>query len=604
MVENLIYICKIFLKNKIMKNILYIIIFLLLPAYGFAEKTLQEKVSIILNDKSINEPYENFRIAHDTVIQYFFRLPFEEVMPIYQDVLLPFVEKNVKGNSKYYRAKSIIYEQMGHLYENTMDTKYYPNIKVALTKAIEFAELSGDVKLLANMYDAYAWGQSVYGNIQLSHEYFYKAITIYESLNDYKLIFGCLFNIASDLLHIRDLVGLSKVIEQMQEYIKNPSFDGNPYCYYTLYSVQTAYYNLHTENNPENTTYNDSALVVCRNTIHLIESKKEQLKGVPIAYAYYNISLIYKKSYPDRYDSICYFLDKALTLTSGENLVDIELEICVYILYAELHFEQKKYAQAEKEILYVLSLLEQVKDNNSVATEFTEAYKFLVMFYQTMNRPLEALKYYELLLENEKKRYENEKIVAMNDMLVKYETEKKIEQIDHLTEQNINSQKILTLTVGLITVLFIVLLIIVYVHRLRKKNFEQSIYESALLAELKQNELDAERMRIKQHLEQKPTKTMIEKLIEWIASSAIEKSNKNRYILKLSDLNNDMLEQGFLTADEKISKMDMKYIICFSIDMDVKDMSLLFNVEPASIRTVRYRIKKKFGQKNSFAFLV
>jgi ribosomal protein L23 len=40
------------------------------------------------------------------------------------------------------------------------------------------------------------------------------------------------------------------------------------------------------------------------------------------------------------------------------------------------------------------------------------------------------------------------------------------------------------------------------------------------------------------------------------------------------------------------------------IDEVRKNMSLLFNVEPASIRTVRYRIKKKFGKKNTFNFLM
>jgi len=38
--------------------------------------------------------------------------------------------------------------------------------------------------------------------------------------------------------------------------------------------------------------------------------------------------------------------------------------------------------------------------------------------------------------------------------------------------------------------------------------------------------------------------------------------------------------------------------------MDTKDMSILFNVELASINTVRYRIKKKFREKNTFKFLM
>jgi len=172
-------------------------------------------------------------------------------------------------------------------------------------------------------------------------------------------------------------------------------------------------------------------------------------------------------------------------------------------------------------------------------------------------------------------------------------------------------------------------------YRLKKKSLEQSIYESMLFSELKQNELEQnlkakeclqqqyndlellsehnvqlaqtyseELQHIKRQLEQKPSKMMIEKLTEWISNSIIEKHKKHTYINQLSGLNIDMLEQAYLTANEKISNMDMKYIICFAIDMDVKDMSLLFNVEPASIYIVRYRIKKKFSGKNTLKLLI
>ena len=48
----------------------------------------------------------------------------------------------------------------------------------------------------------------------------------------------------------------------------------------------------------------------------------------------------------------------------------------------------------------------------------------------------------------------------------------------------------------------------------------------------------------------------------------------------------------------------MKYILCFYIDMMVRDISLTFNVEVASIYTVRYRIRKKFKDNLAFQFLM
>ncbi len=108
----------------------------------------------------------------------------------------------------------------------------------------------------------------------------------------------------------------------------------------------------------------------------------------------------------------------------------------------------------------------------------------------------------------------------------------------------------------------------------------------------------------KLQIKQRPIQIMTDKLIRRISDSLIEKSKKDIYIRQLSNLEIEIVEQGCLTADKRISNMDMKYIICFSIEMEVKDLSLLFNIEPASVRTARYRIRKKFGEKNTFRFLI
>jgi len=620
-----------------MEKALYIFTFLLIPAYGFTEETIQDKIQNILIDKKIDDPYKRFKVAKDTLANQSFNLPFEEALRLYNDILLPFAEKKINDDCKSNIAKATVYGGIVDIYEIRGAPVDFTSLDPYLTKMLEFAELSEDDDMREYAYYTYGYFQSAMGSVQIAQEYFYKAISINETRNNYERIFRCFFEIAENLLQTRDIPGLHKVIEQMQQYTEKPSFDKNPKALYDFYSVEGAYYGILSEDStePETAAYNDSTLVTERNIINLIENNKEKLKNNSVAFAYYNMALTYSRRYPERYDSTYYFLDKALKLRSGIKLVDIELDINVYELFAEQHFAQKKYEQAEKDILYVLSLLDQVKDNNSVIPEYTEAYKFLVMYYETMNRPAEALKYHKLMLENEKKRYEKDKIDTMDNMLVKYETEKKKEQIDRLTEQNKTAMKRLALTLSLTILLLIVLFVLFRLNKLRKKNYDLSIYESALIAELKQSELeqqlkeneqlmrqyndkeaqsnrdkqkallyDAELNRIKQQMEQKPTKTMIGKLTDWICKSCMEKTKKNFYIQHLSELDIDMMELGYLTANEKISNMDMKYIICFAIDMDVKDMSALFNVEPASIRSVRYRIKKKFGEKNTFKFLM
>jgi len=611
-----------------------ILLLFLIPRYGFAEENIQQNVQNILNDKTINDPYERWKTANDTVTNHIPHLSSEETIHLYHDILLPFIEKNVKDNRKHTLAKSSVYEKIIVLYEEMGFPEDDANMEAFYHKAVEFAEQCRDDTIQARLYNDYGIFQSIMGNIPLAHEYYYKALAIFETLNDFDYIFKCLFEIAENLLVTRDVAGLRKVVEQMQRYTEMPTFGGNPYCLYNFYSVQTAYYNTLSEDNPEIAAYKDTLLQVSRKTIHVSKMMQERGASDAFGFAYYNMAYVYRECYPQRYDSIYYFLEAALDLKVGSKQMDTELEICVFILYAELHFEQKRYKEAEKDMLYALSLLEQVTDDNTTP-EYAEACKFLVMYYETMNRPYEALKYHKLLLENEKKRYDNDKIVAMNNMLVKYETEKKQVHIEWLTERNKNARKILILTLCLIVLLSIVLLALIRLIKLRKKNFEISIYEAALVSELKQNELeqnlkekeqleiqyqklktqsdrniqksqlyDAKLKQIERQLEQKPTKTIIGKLIGLITGSYMEKTKKNAYIRQLSELDIEMIELGYHTANEKISNMDMKYIICFAIDMDVKDMSDIFDVEPTTVRTVRYRIKKKFGNKNTFKFLM
>ena len=50
--------------------------------------------------------------------------------------------------------------------------------------------------------------------------------------------------------------------------------------------------------------------------------------------------------------------------------------------------------------------------------------------------------------------------------------------------------------------------------------------------------------------------------------------------------------------------MDIKYILCFYLDFEARDIATIFSVEPASVYTVRYRLRKKFRDNPSFQFLM
>jgi hypothetical protein len=386
----------------------------------------------------------------------------------------------------------------------------------------------------------------------------------------------------------------------MEYYVNLPSFEVSDRALYHVYVARSIYYGILYEYHPETIAYNDAALRDNINALDLLE--RSEIKSSIIYYSYYNTASCYHKSHPEQYDSIYYFLDKALEYKTGYKYVDAELEINVYIFYAKLHFEQERYEQAEKELLYVLSLLEEL-DNNNTAMEYTETYKFLAKCYEMMKRPAEALKYYKLLLENEGKRYDNEKVVAMNDMLVKYETEKKQIQIQTLLKENQTARRIFWLTIYLLLALLATAAFIIRLTHLKHKNVQQQLYETALLAELRQNELEKIENN-KQQLEQNPVKNIIENITQMVSASFIEKNDKKAYLERLSNLDAKLFETAYQNSKTKITSMDMKYILCFAANMDVKDIGLLFNIDTASVYTVRYRIRKKLSKDDPFKIIL
>jgi len=356
----------------------------------------------------------------------------------------------------------------------------------------------------------------------------------------------------------------------------------------------------------------DTIVSVLKTNIALVENFRNELSPTwQHGWAYYYLAKAFFDYYPDQTDTIFHYLDKATELMEQNLFIRnleafgvMELKIYICQLHANTLSLQGKMQEAYRFMNESLYMLDELKGYQVLDEQRLIACQFMADYYEKANKPAEALKYQKLLRESEAKRYDKEKVQALNDMSIKYETEKKEMQIQTLARENKAARHIMLLIVCMSIVLLTASVLVILWQRQKRKNAEQQLYESALLAELKQNELEQTRTRMKQQMEQKPTKAMIGKLTEWISKSIMERAKKNVYIQKLSELDVDMLEQGYLTADEKISNMDMKYLICFAIDMEVEDMTLIFNVQPTSIHTVRYRIKKKFKGKNTFKFLM
>lgn len=543
--------------------------------------------------------------------------------------VLPFALK--KENQKAYKGIAWLYFNLSLLYE---EWEKHVEALAMMDSAVYWIDKSGDRARQARLYYAYGDRQIYCGSVAKGHEYYYKSIKLYEELGGYeKEISACFFQLATGYLQMLDMDGLNRIVEKMTELNKRKTLIP---CSYDLYSVLTTKYSMLLDEHPENKSFLDSIIYYSHKSIELIEKHGDELPGTMPAWNYYNLACIYDDKFdPPLYDSIAYYLDKAIEVKKYTESVRREVNISVFDLQAWVFYQQKQYAQAEQKMMEVIRLLEESGDVNSLITEYGEAYGLLVKIYEETNRPVLALKYQKLMNDIHRKRFNQEKMEALKELEVKYEVEKKENQITWLEEKNQAARKTIILVVSFLIALSFVLILILVLFRLRKRNLEQQVYESALLAELKQDELaqsSSEKKRlqeeydklsalarenedlakkyevqlstIKQQINQGTVASVIGKMVDIVEHSLLDAETKQLYAGKLLSLDTDEMEKLFLPVGDKMTSMDMKYILCFYVDMDAKDIGLMFNVEAASVYTVRYRIRKKFKDYPSFKFLM
>ena len=157
--------------------------------------------------------------------------------------------------------------------------------------------------------------------------------------------------------------------------------------------------------------------------------------------------------------------------------------------------------------------------------------------------------------------------------------------MERLQERNLAFRRLLYL---LLSLLFCAILLIVVLY-LRKKNTEARLYEAALEADNMRSEIDATKAA--------PTdafrELLIDNLIQQLQALPAETPYKEPTIQRLKSLDTKRLSNLF-TQGRQLTNMDKRYLLCFAAGMTVEQIAHLFHIEPASVYTVRYRLRKKF----------
>jgi hypothetical protein len=93
---------------------------------------------------------------------------------------------------------------------------------------------------------------------------------------------------------------------------------------------------------------------------------------------------------------------------------------------------------------------------------------------------------------------------------------------------------------------------------------------------------------------------LVDELVAQLENGA-RREYVERTVVQLRELDLGHI-QVMLSRGNKITTMDKRYILCFAAGMTVDEIADFMSLEPASVYTVRYRLRKKFSSDYPFSY--
>ncbi len=401
------------------------------------------------------------------------------------------------------------------------------------------------------------------GSLSEAHLLFRQAMDIFAGKGEYDRVSNCCYQIFTDYFNQRDMEGMKKIEKQMRELMEEHQENSIAYDYYSVLAAMESA-ELEEEDAPTD-SLKDSVLLHFKKALEYQERMgvKEQVKrNVQPVWNYYNVAVLYDLMYePPLSDSTRKYLEKAAEVCAKfpHNVVtdSIECEVSIRDMRAWLYYYDGKYKRAEAEMDTVCMMIESLKPfyGNKILSEQGEAYSFYVELYTKTGDMEKAMHYQQLSNQNDKERYNLDKNAAMHDIETKYDVEKKDLRINSLHRRNsillIAGVLLILALAGAVATVF-----------LREKQHELRREAEAKLAK---EAADALRSNLVLMMEQ----------------------------LGISNVNPDYAKEIIESAEAPLSNVEQKYLLCFLSGMPTNTIADIFHVAPASVYTVRYRLKKK-----------
>jgi hypothetical protein len=386
-----------------------------------------------------------------------------------------------------------------------------------------------------------------------AHAMFLKLADECHAKGEYALEACALYEMSTNYLDQRDTLGMRRLLDRMERLSKeHPENIGAGYSYYSV--LGTYYASLYEQDGSETTR--DAMFEALREAIRYQERMTQrdyQQQAIVPAWNYYNVAVCYDLYCdPPVRDSI----DKYLVLADKANRETLylkpfehqQIDVSIRDLRAWLLYYDGRVDEAITEMNEVLALIDSVEaaSPNTVITERGEAYGFFVEVYSSMGDYEKALEYEQLKAENDAVRFSAQRNAAVREVEAKYDVAKVETRL----------AKVIGWTASL-AILSLLLLALVLYYRLLIRSREESRYTAAVEALV---ETDAD----------------IRALTETVSPEAAKKI--------------------FSSAQIPLSAVERRYILLFMSGKSTEKIAEAMHVEPASVYTMKYRIKKKFRE--------
>lgn len=260
------------------------------------------------------------------------------------------------------------------------------------------------------------------------------------------------------------------------------------------------------------------------------------------------------------------------------------------------------------------ALFEAKKKNYRIIEQW--AFEYFARLYQKKGDYKSAYEYYSKSVQIDKELRNEEVNMQIDELNIKYETEKRDRQLAELERQKAIDQGIRNLLmIGITSVILVALLLILFVSQKRRKDklaAKLKLQEMANELNIKNKEIASYTMSF---LQKNQLMEELKEQINTLKKSSDISTNKeltriNRIVdntfrsdeeWKTFQVTFDQMHDGFFKDLKKefpdISNAELKLCALLRLNMNLKESAKILGIAADSVKTARYRLRKKLGLK-------